>query len=135
MKNKQNSVNGDVALAVVERDEEFLVVKRSEENSTPGKWGFVSGRVEEGESFEEAAKRELKEETGLEAQPVDKGEAFIGEGEKGRWKLKPVKMQYISGEIDLNWELSEFKWVETGEVGELDSIGRFKALEKLNITR
>jgi ADP-ribose pyrophosphatase YjhB (NUDIX family) len=34
------------------------------------KWGIWGGRVEEGETPREAASRELKEETGLEGEPV-----------------------------------------------------------------
>lgn len=80
-------INGRVALAVVHKNEKYLMVKRSEENSTPGKWSTVSGGIEAGETPEEAAKRELREETGLEAQVVEKGNYYIGEGESGTGSL------------------------------------------------
>ncbi|MFB6100406.1 MAG: NUDIX domain-containing protein [Candidatus Nanohalobium sp.] len=126
-------VNGRVALALVEKDGEFLVVKRSEENSTPGKWSTVSGGIEPGETPEDAAKRELREETGMEAEVVEKGGYYIGEGEQGTWRLEPVLMEYKSGEIDLNWELSRYRWVEPGEVENLDTLGKLKGFDKLGL--
>lgn len=55
------------ASVAVHRDGLFLLVRRGRE---PGKgfWAFPGGRVEDGETVEEAAQRELKEETGLTAQ-------------------------------------------------------------------
>jgi 8-oxo-dGTP pyrophosphatase MutT (NUDIX family) len=126
-------VNGRVALAAVEKNGEFLFVQRSEENSTPGKWGLVSGGLETDEDAEEAAVRELREETGLEAEPVEKGEFFIGSGEHGYWRLEPVLMQYRSGEIDLNWELSRYEWMQPEKIEDKDKIGRMKGLEKLGV--
>ena len=126
-------VNGRVALAVVEKKEEYLMVKRSEENSTPGKWSTVSGGIEHGETSEEAAKRELREETGLKAKVVETAEYYIGRGESGYWRLEPVHLEYENGEVDLNWELSECRWVKPEEVKDLETIGKLKSFDKLEL--
>ena len=60
---------------VVRRGEEFLVVHRSP--SGGAYWHGIAGGLEEGESFAEAAARELHEETGLAAQPVEIAEPFV----------------------------------------------------------
>jgi len=126
-------VNGRVALAAVEKLGEFLFVKRSEENSSPGRWGFVSGGIETGETPEEAAVRELREETGLKAEPVDTGEYFIGRGEKGFWRLEPVKLKHVSGKVNLNWELSNHEWIQPEDIEDFQNSGSYKAVEKLGL--
>lgn len=49
------------------RGEEFLLARRV----PTGFWNVIAGQVEDGESFDAAAARELAEETGLVAAPVD----------------------------------------------------------------
>jgi 8-oxo-dGTP pyrophosphatase MutT (NUDIX family) len=126
-------IEGDVALAVVLNKEEFLIVERSEENTSSGEWGFVSGKMEEDEKPPETAKRELWEETRLKAEPLETGDFYIGKGELGYWRLFPVLMETGSREVELNWELSDYRWISLEEINELKSIGRLKALEKLSI--
>ncbi len=53
----------------VHRGHQLLVVHRAEENY----WHVVAGALEQGETFAEAAARELREETGLVALPIDMG--------------------------------------------------------------
>ena len=92
-------------LVVVRRGSEFLVVHRSPENDAY--WHLVSGGVEEGETFADAAVRELLEETGLAATvaPLDSPfeyngiqvESFIAEAPPG-W------------EPALDWEHDDYRW-------------------------
>lgn len=51
----------------VHRDGRLLVLHRAHENY----WHVVAGALERGETFADAAGRELQEETGLVAEPVD----------------------------------------------------------------
>ncbi|MDX1591290.1 MAG: NUDIX pyrophosphatase [Balneolaceae bacterium] len=44
---------------------EFLLLKRAKGKIYEGQWRMVGGKAEEGETFWQAALRELKEETGL----------------------------------------------------------------------
>jgi 8-oxo-dGTP pyrophosphatase MutT (NUDIX family) len=53
----------------VHRGEQLLVVHRAQDNY----WHVVAGALEQGETFSDAAARELQEETGLIAQPTDMG--------------------------------------------------------------
>lgn len=53
---------------------ELLVLERSPERQ--GYWHVVAGALDEGEDAAAAARRELREETGLEATPVDLGLAY-----------------------------------------------------------
>ena len=50
-------------------DNKLLLVKRGRE-PFKGEWAVPGGRIEDNETAEECAKREMKEETGLEVEPV-----------------------------------------------------------------
>ncbi|MCX8185211.1 MAG: NUDIX hydrolase [Sulfolobales archaeon] len=55
--------------AVLLRDSNILLVRRKYPPAI-GKWSLPGGVIESGEGLIEAARRELKEETGLEAEPL-----------------------------------------------------------------
>ena len=49
--------------------EEYLLLRRSEQKDyAPGAWECVTGRVDQGEGFEDALHREVREELGVEVQ-------------------------------------------------------------------
>lgn len=55
-----------LAAAVVIHKDHVLIIRRSRtEGFLPGRWGVPCGKIDEGESSEQAALRELHEETGL----------------------------------------------------------------------
>lgn len=60
----------DVVAAVVRRDGRYLLCLRPQHKRHGGLWEFPGGKVEKGESFERAIKRELDEELGLLAVSV-----------------------------------------------------------------
>ena len=56
-----------IALLFIVIDNKVLLFKRSpEETTNPGKYGMLGGHIEKGESPEEALRREVKEEAGVE---------------------------------------------------------------------
>ncbi|MGA8401337.1 MAG: NUDIX domain-containing protein, partial [Stellaceae bacterium] len=54
-------------LAVVLRGDEVLIVQRKQQPNA-GRWGFPGGVLELGETVFEGAMRELREETGVDAE-------------------------------------------------------------------
>ncbi len=82
---------------IVFRKDSILLLKRSS-----GLWVLPKGRVEEGESSKDAALREVKEETGIEAKVV--GEAgtiyysFYDNDKKYNKKVVWYTMNVVGGE-------------------------------------
>lgn len=55
-----------VAAAIIYRDGQFLLSKRQSHQHQGGKWEFPGGKVEQGETVEQALARELKEEINID---------------------------------------------------------------------
>ncbi len=66
-------VTVEVVVCAPFREREFLLLKRAPPKSSSGKWEFPGGRIEEAEDAEAAAVRELREEIGIQADPVRGG--------------------------------------------------------------
>mgnify|MGYP006282478353 CR=1 FL=1 len=124
-------VNGDVALAVARKESngKFLVLKRSQETSSSGFWNFPGGKIEE-EKLEEAALRELEEETGLEGEIIESGDPYISSGELGHWRMFPFLVE-ASGSVELSHEHSNFSWINLRELEKFETLGAGDAVENL----
>jgi mutator protein MutT len=90
---------------VIIRDRKILITRRSfERPHAPGEWEILTGRVDQGESFEEALKREIMEEVGLEVeilQPFNTFHFFRGQ-EKAEHLGVSFVCKYKSGEVRLD---------------------------------
>lgn len=60
----------EIAIAVVEYENHFLVGKRPEGVPLAGLWEFPGGKMEPGEAADEAAARECLEETGIAVETI-----------------------------------------------------------------
>jgi 8-oxo-dGTP pyrophosphatase MutT (NUDIX family) len=85
-----------------------------------GDWTLPKGKLEEGESVEDAALREVSEETGIRAEI----ERRIGETSYRDRHRRPKRVTYfamhpVSGEFMPNDEVDEVRWVTTGEARDL----------------
>lgn len=126
-------IEGKVAIGVVENDGEFLIMRRSEENSSSGKWTFPGGKIEEDEALEEAVVREMKEETGLEVEVKRSGDTYLNEGELGIWKIYPFLLKSDSREVVMNHEHDKRLWIKISDLEDLDTLGEMKAPERLEL--
>ncbi len=68
------------AVVLVEARGKLVLVKRAIEPAL-GRWSFPSGYVDRGEAVEDAARREVKEETGLDVELTDFVGLYSGTGE------------------------------------------------------
>ena len=102
---------------------EFLLLRRAMDQSYPGIWQMVSGKIKENERAYETAVRELNEETGLKPQKI--------------WSVPTVNSFYYSkldtinlipvfamrvdkkSTVTTSYEHSEFNWVSLEETQKL----------------
>jgi 8-oxo-dGTP diphosphatase len=101
--------------AIIEKDGKILITKRAAHREhAPNEWETLTGRIEQGETFEEGLKREVKEEVGLEVeviQPFYTFHFFRGPQKEEHLGVSFWCM-YKSGNVKLNKdEQSEFQWV------------------------
>ena len=59
-----------VVAGILERNDTILICRRRVDQPHPLKWEFPGGKVEPGESPEDALRRELREELGIESGPA-----------------------------------------------------------------
>lgn len=69
-RHKESSEFVNVVAAIIEKDGKFLVGRRKQDIHMGGKWALVGGKLESGESAEEALRREVKEELGIEVEVI-----------------------------------------------------------------
>ena len=62
---KKKPPHYDVAVGLVYDGDKLLILKRSDDQMLGGLWEFPGGKLEEGETPQQAVKREIMEETGL----------------------------------------------------------------------
>jgi len=113
--------------------QKFLLMKRADERTLfPGYWEFPSGFIKENELIEDAALRELKEETSLKGEIIRIGESFrIDQPEA---KICPVLIKVNEKNVDLSREHSKFEWVNLEDIKELSTVPKLdKDLENIGV--
>ncbi|HSX28383.1 MAG TPA: NUDIX hydrolase [Candidatus Saccharimonadales bacterium] len=119
-------------VAIVYCQGKFLLVRRAlDDDIFPGKWQSAGGKVEPGETIEEAVQRELLEETGV---AIGSELRFVM---SYAWQKSPsestrlgiILLAALPGKnkdvsITLDAELCEYGWFTLAEAAKLDTIGR-----------
>jgi len=98
------------ALALCRRENRVLLARRAKgPGAALGKWGFPGGMQEVGETILAAAARELREETGIAAEPVRVVDAFdvIGKEPDGR-----IRAHFTLVCVVLDWRDGEGRPIE-----------------------
>jgi 8-oxo-dGTP diphosphatase len=92
----------DVAVGVLIRpDGCFLLTTRPPGKAYEGHWEFPGGKVEPGESVEQALVRELREELGIEARAVQRWRTQTVDYPHALVRLHFCKVTQWSGELDM----------------------------------
>ncbi|MFJ9027877.1 (deoxy)nucleoside triphosphate pyrophosphohydrolase [Streptomyces sp. NPDC102274] len=106
-----------VAGAVYDRGR-LLAARRSAPPELAGRWELPGGKLEPGETPEQALVRELREELGVEAEPVERI--------PGEWQLKPGYVlrvwtaRLLSGDPRPLEDHDELRWLRPDEIHTVD---------------
>lgn len=107
--------------AVVVRDGRALIVKRAHE-PRQGEWSLPGGRLELGESLQDAARREIKEETNLDVVVGPIIETFdrVHRDDAGRIRYHFVIVDFVcwsdEGEAIAGSDADEVAWVTSDQI-------------------
>lgn len=104
---------------------QFLVLKRSDEVVYAGQWRMVGGKVIRGETFYEAALRELKEETAASPElfwSIPSLNQFYESKTDSIRQIPAFAAKLTSTPpIELNHEHSDARWIPKGQIKDLIS--------------
>lgn len=82
-------------------------------------WTFPKGKLEKGESFRDAARREVVEETGLECELGDELPSVEYVDDRGRSKIvRYWAMTVVGGSFEPNDEVDRLEWLAPGAASE-----------------
>jgi len=104
-----------VSIVALEGDR-FLLVQRGQAPAA-GSYAFPGGRVEPGESDEEAARRELQEETNLTAEALVAFEEMTIDGDNGkRYRLAIFLATRVCGNLQASDDAASAGWYSLEEM-------------------
>lgn len=109
----------EVAIALVWRADRVLVSRRPEGAHLGGLWEFPGGKLRKEETPDDAAAREVLEETGVVARPRARRAPIEWRYPDRTVRLHPVDCDWIEGEGEPRG-VSELRWATVPELGDLD---------------
>jgi ADP-ribose pyrophosphatase YjhB (NUDIX family) len=110
--------------AAIFRDDKILLVRRAR-SPARGFYSLPGGRVEFGETLHAALLREVGEETGLTVEIVGLAgwREVMPTTTGGHYLIMSFATRWRSGEVTLNEELDEFRWLAPDALGQFKTTG------------
>ena len=112
-----------IVTSFIRDNEKLLILKRSDEVKTmKGLWAGISGIIEKNEEPLKRAKIEIFEEVGITEDKItlikSSKEMRINspQYQNHEWEIFPFLFEAKNPIIKLNWENSDFKWIEVEEL-------------------
>ncbi|GAB4049444.1 (deoxy)nucleoside triphosphate pyrophosphohydrolase [Spirosoma litoris] len=109
----------DVVAGIVWKDGQVLLARRGKQKHLAGKWEFPGGKIEFGESAENALERELSEELGISTRTGNYFDTSVHQYPTVSIKLLAYNSIYISGIITLT-DHDQVEWVSVDKLLEYD---------------
>lgn len=115
-----------VNLVLFDQHGHVLVLKRSSLCKTnASKWELPGGKIEAGESFDNALEREISEETGFTVAIHTAAGTAMQETEENRIVHLVMIGTILSGGLSISKEHDEYKWANIMEIQGLDKADWF----------
>lgn len=105
----------EIAVAVVEREDEVLIARRPEDKMLGGLWEFPGGKQEDGEDLREAVVREMNEELGVTVGVGEKIDEVPHQYSHLSITLHAYRCEITEGEPSSR-EGQEWKWVRSDDL-------------------
>jgi len=124
----------NIVTSFIKNGDRILILIRSDKvKSMKCLWAGVSGIIEKNDTTPLArAKTEILEETGINEEEIEllKANERIkiesAQYKNHEWNIFPFLFKTKNLEIKLNWENSEFKWVEPNEIKNYETVPEFE---------
>jgi 8-oxo-dGTP diphosphatase len=106
---------------------DYLMLKRSSASKTnPGKWEPPGGKLEPYESFNDALRREVEEETGLKIMLAGLAGAVEFEHPAAKVVCLLMRTERAEGTVQLSREHDAYVWADDSAVLDLDLVEHFR---------
>ena len=113
----------NIVTSFIKNGNRILILKRSDKvKSMKCLWAGISGIIENNETPLVRAKIEIFEEVGIQEEQIELLKAIqqmkilSPQYKDHEWNIFPFLFKVKNPEIKLNWENSEFKWIEPNEI-------------------
>ena len=111
----ERTIMVEVVAGLIWKDGKFMICQRPENKARALLWEFVGGKVEKGESREDALVRECKEELDVTVKPLDVFCTVDHVYSDITIRLVLFNAEILSGEPKL-LEHADLKWISAGEI-------------------
>lgn len=122
----------EVVAGIIYKEDKFLIAQRNLKKSQGGFWEFPGGKVEQGETYEEALKREIKEEFDADIEVKE----YVGENVH-HYPEKDIKLIFYKAELLSNTikllEHEDFRWITKEDKDKFEFSGADKAVFEFDI--
>ena len=115
MRAYERTIMVEVVAGLIWKDGKFMICQRPENKARALLWEFVGGKVEKGESREDALVRECKEELDVTVKPLDVFCTVDHVYSDITIRLVLFNAEILSGEPKL-LEHADLKWISAGEI-------------------
>ena len=109
----------EVVAAVIEKDNKIFCAQRPNFGEVALKWEFPGGKVEKGETSEEALKREIREELASEIAIKDYITTINYEYQSFILIMHVYKCELVTGNLDIREHVNSI-WIDKQDLNILD---------------